>query len=84
MIKLTNTPVINTTNKLGSHFLLSSKNPYILSLWVIPANIRPNPKIIPIMKKTTVEIDFLNDLLNLLENEIINKIKGITTAPIIK
>jgi hypothetical protein len=36
------------------------------------------------MKKTTVEIDFLNDLLNLLENEIINKIKGITTAPIIK
>lgn len=48
--RLTKTPDMRTNIRLGSHFSLSSKNPYIFYLCDIPASINPNPKMDPIKK----------------------------------
>lgn len=76
--RLIKTPDISTTNKLGSQSLLSSKNPYIFYLLDIPASIKPNPKIVPIKKYTTVLIIFPNDLCC----DKAKHIRGITAVPI--
>jgi hypothetical protein len=54
MIRLIATPVIKTINKLGSQFFDNYKNPLILDLCVMPAIIKPKPKIPPIRKYTDV------------------------------